>query len=151
MTRKDYNTLLEELSSARQYINILIHDNTYAVINPHAYPHEYARVKDTAREMAVMQVPSEHNVNVVKRAIHTRHPGVILIAEPVPLTFVCVLAHDANSWCIRVKAAMNKAREDCTLAWTPTTGNPAFDFLTCRELILLTEPSAYTPFKEVIQ
>ena len=140
MTRKSYDTILEELSQARQYINVLIHDNTYAVINPHAYPHEYERVKHAAREMAVMQVPSEHNPNVVKRAIHTRHPGVILIAEPVPLSFVCILAHDAESWCRRVKAAMNKAHQPCTLAWTPTTGNPSADFLTCRELIQLTDP-----------
>jgi len=140
MTRKDYATLLEELSTAHQYINILIHDLEYGVINPHAYPHEYARVKDTARFMAVMQVPDTHNANVVKRAIHTRHPGVILIALPIPNHFVCILAHDPESWCLRVKAAMKKAHQLCTMSWTPTTGNPVFDFLTCRELIQLTNP-----------
>lgn len=140
MTRKSYDTLLAELSEARQYINILIHDNTYAVINAHAYPHEYARIKNAAREMAVIQVPEEHDVNQVKRALHVRHPGVILIAQPIPRYFVVILYHDANSWCVRVKAAMNKAQQPCTIAWTPTTGNPVFDFLTCRELILLANP-----------
>ena len=140
MTRKDYATLLEELSTARQYINVLIHDHTYGVINAHAYPHEYERVKHAAKFMAVMQIPDEHNPNVVKRAIHTRHPGVILIAEPIKLTFVCILAHDPESWCVRVKAAMKKAHQLCTMSWTPTTGNPVFDFLTCRELIQLTNP-----------
>ena len=140
MTRKDYATLLEELSSARQYINILIHDHVYGVINAHAYPHEYARVKDTARFMAVVRVDPDHNPNHVKRAIHVRHPGVILIALPTPLHFVCILAHDAESWCVRVKATMKKHRQDCTVAYTPTTGNPVFDFMTCAELIALTNP-----------
>ena len=140
MTRRSYDTLLEELSQARQYINILIHDDVYGVVNAHAYPHEYERIQHAAREMAVIEISPDHNPNHVKRAIHTRHPGVILIAEPIKLTFVCILAHDPESWCVRVKVAMKKARQLCTMSWTPTTGNPVIDFLTCRELIQLTNP-----------
>jgi len=149
MTRKSYETLLSELSEARQYINVLIHDTTYAVVNAHAYPHEFARIKTAAREMAVLYVPANHDINAVKRAIHTRHPGVILIALPIPDYFVAILEHDAESWCNRVKAALNKARQESTLAWVPCTGNPTLDFLTCRELIQLTntaEVNEWQPF-----
>jgi len=145
MTRKSYETLLSELSEARQYINVLIHDNTYDIVNAHAYPHEYDRVKHAARQMAVVMVQEVHNANQIKRALHTRHPGVILIAQPIPLHFVCILSSDAESWCKRVKAAMNKARQECTISWTYTSGNPVIDFLTCRELILLANPEEPTP------
>ena len=145
MTRKSYDTLQEELSQARQYINILIHDHTYAVINAHAYPHEYERVKHVTKFMALVWVPEDHNANHVKRAIHTRHPGVVLIALPIPRHFVTLLAHDPESYCLRVKSTKKKYRQDCTIAWVPSGGNPALDFLTCRELILLAQP------EEVIQ
>ena len=140
MTRKSYDTLQSELSAARQYINILIHDDIYGVVNAHAYPHEYERVKDAARLMAVVEISPDHNPNHVKRAIHTRHPGVILIAQPATLHFVAILHNDAESWCRRVKATMNKYSQPCVMAWTPTTGNPSADFMACIELIALTNP-----------
>ncbi len=68
MTRKDYDTLLNELSETRQYINILIHDNTYGIINPHAWPHEVARVKELTKFVAMTYLPKHHNTNAVKRA-----------------------------------------------------------------------------------
>ena len=145
MTRKSYDTLQSDLSEARQYINVLIHDCTYNVINAHAYPHEYERVKTASRFMAMIKINETHNPNHVKRAIHTRHPGVVLIALPIPRHFVTLLAHDPESYCLRVKSTMKKYRQGCTIAWVPSGGNPALDFLTCRELILLAQP------EEVIQ
>ena len=145
MTRKSYDELQEELRQAQQYIYNLIHDDIYGVINERAYPHEYNRVKHAVRNMAVVRVDKEHNANHVKRALHVRHPGVLLIALPVPLFFVCLLTHDPESWCVRVKATMNKYRQGCTTAWIPIEGhNPNFDFLTCKELIELTD------YKEVL-
>ena len=44
MTRKTYTDLQEELREAQQYINLLIHDQVYAVVNPQAWPHEYKRI-----------------------------------------------------------------------------------------------------------
>ena len=141
MTRKSYDTLQGELSAARMYIDTLIHDTVYGVVNAHAYPHEYTRIKDAARFMAVVRVSPDHNPNKIKRCIHQRHPGVILIAlpaHPIENYFICILAYLPESWCIRVKAAMNKAHQKCTMSWTPTTGNPVIDFMTCFELIQLT-------------
>jgi hypothetical protein len=141
MTRKTYETLQEELRQAQQYIWTLIHDDIYGVVNARAYPHEYARIKHAARHLAVVQVPDDHNPNVVKRAVHVRHPGVILIALPIKNNFVCILAHDPESWCMRVKATLHKYNQVCTTAYVPTTGNPAIDFITCLELIQLTTPT----------
>jgi len=149
MTRKTYETLQEELRQAQQYIWTLIHDDTYGVVNARAYPHEYARIKDAARHLAVVQVPPEHNHNMVKRALHVRHPGVILIALPIPNNFVCILAHDPESYCLRVKATLRKYNQVCITAYVPTTGNHALDFLTCLELIQLTNTrAAYDFLKE---
>lgn len=140
MTRKSYAELQEELREAQRYIWELIHDDTYAVVNGKAYPHEYARIRSQIKFMALIMLPFEINANHTKRALHVRHPGVLLIAQPTQnLVFVCLLAHDPESWCVRVKATMNKYDQPCTLAWTPSTGNPSQDYLTCLELAKLSE------------
>lgn len=140
MTRKSYDELQEELRQAQQYIYNLIHDDVYGVINERAYPHEYQRARPSIRNMAVVRIDKDHNANHVKRALHVRHPGVLLIALPIPLHFVCLLTHDPESWCVRVKATMNKYKQVCTCAWVPVAGhNPELDFLTCQELIRLTD------------
>ena len=151
MTRKSYDTLLSELSEARQYINVLIHDDTYGVVNAKAYPHEYRRVMHEVKNMAVVQVDPDHNPDKVKRAIHVRHPHTLLIAQPIKNHFVCLLSHDPESWCIRVKATMNKYNQHCITAWLPVNGNnPTLDFLTCLELIRLANPHDITDYlKEV--
>lgn len=152
MTRKSYTDLQEELRQAQQYIWILIHDDVYGVINARAYPHEYRRVMHTVKHMAVIQVDPDHNPDKVKRAIHSRHPGALLIALPIKDHFVCLLAHDPESWCVRVKATMRKHNQNCHAAYVPTTGNPALDFLTCIELIELVNPKAPIDYlKEVSQ
>jgi hypothetical protein len=152
MTRKSYTDLQEALREAQQYINVLIHDNTYGVINAHAYPHEYARIKDQARYLATVWIEPLRNPSIVKRALHVRHPGVVLIASPIENIFVCILAHNPESWCNRVKSTMRKGNQDCTIAYTPTAGNPALDLLTCLELIKLTNPPDITDtLKEIPQ
>jgi hypothetical protein len=152
MTRKSYTDLQEALREAQQYINILIHDNEYGVINARAYPHEYARIKEQAHYLATVKIEPLHHPNMVKRALHVRHPGVVLIALPIPNIFVCILEHNPESWCTRVKSALRKSNQDCTIAYTPTTGNPALDLLTCLELIRLTNPPDITDYlKEVSQ
>ena len=138
MTRKTYTDLQEELREAQQYINLLIHDDTYAVINARSWPHEYKRVAHAARFMAVIQVPPDHNPLHVKRALHVRHPGVILIAQPIPRNFAVILTERPDDYCERVKATLRKAGQSCTCAHVISTGNAPLDLITCLELINLT-------------
>ncbi len=138
MTRKSYSDLQEELREAQRYIWELIHDDTYAVINPKAYPHEYARIRHVTRYIAMLSLPVDHNPNQVKRALHVRHPGVLLLARPTsdPI-FVCLLATDPESWCARVRSALNKYEQAHALTYIPSTGNPSRDYLTLLELVRL--------------
>ena len=138
MTRKTYTDLQEELREAQQYINLLIHEETYAVINARSFPHEYKRVAHAARFMAVIQVQPDHDRAQVRRALHVRHPGVLLLAKSIPYHFVIVLADRPDDYCERVKATLRKAGQSCTCAHVISTGNAPLDLITCLELINLT-------------
>jgi hypothetical protein len=140
MSRQSYNELLDNLRDAQQYINILIKDDTYGIVNQRAYKYEYARIKSDAKFLAVVQVEPSHDVDQVRRALHVRHPGVLLLAQPRPQHFACHLSHDPESWCVRVKSSLRKHSVDCTVAWINAFGNPALDFLACLELIELATP-----------
>ena len=140
MSRLSYNEILDNLRDAQQYINILIHDDTYNIINQRAYKYEYARIKQDAHFLAVVRVDPCHDIDQVRRALHIRHPGVLLLAAPRPYHFACHLAYDPESWCVRVKSSLRKHNINCTVAWINAFGNPTLDFLSCLELIHLTTP-----------
>ena len=139
MTRKTYTDLQDELRVAQQYINLLIHDQVYAVVNPLAWPHEYRRVVHATRYMAAIRVEANRNPDQIKRALHIRHPGVLLIANPAPLHFAILLADRPDDYCQRVKMSLAKANILCTCVHVPSTGNLSLDTLTCIELLNLTQ------------
>ena len=83
-------------------------------------------------------VQPDHNPLHVKRALHVRHPGVILIAQPIPRNFAVILTERPDDYCGRVKATLHKAGQSCTCAHVISTGNAPLDLITCLELINLT-------------